>query len=169
MEDSNLYQNLIFLLQKCDTNTGKNAGWATAPFFLNDENNDSITINQIRDVNFSEVFPEDESLKFHMKLYVINKNVAQNLFGLDGTKLFHAIISHIASLAYENQELEINEVPLKLLVEIKFPILSNIYKKINKGVLEMHLEKFSMPNNQIYLYNPSITLSKDYLNKKLYD
>jgi hypothetical protein len=169
MEDSNLYHNLIFILQKCDTHTGENAGWATAPFFLTDENDDSITLKQIRDVNFSEVFPLDESLKFHMKLYVINKNVAQNFFGVDGIKLFHTLISHIASLAYENRELEINEVPLKLLVEIKFPILSNIYKKLHNGVLEMHLEKFSMPDNQIYLYNPSITLSKDYLNKKLYD
>lgn len=160
MDNKNLYNGLIFILERYDELTGESS-FATAPFFLIDETCDSITIKQIRDANFSQLLPPNYNGFLGMKLYVIKKNTLK--FPL--RKSFQTLIKHLIKLSLENRELEINGVPLEIVAYIDYPARADSYQKPKEGILEMRLEKFHMADNKVYLYNPSITLSKDYLNK----
>jgi len=159
MEDSNLYNGLIFIIEKYDCITGKSS-LATAPFFLINECDESITIKQIRDANFSALVSNEDNLI--MRLYVIRKDDVPD--DLRNGKFRDLIVRLICQICLGKSTKE-NFIDLLLLAKIRYSVSNNTYQNINQGIIGMVFEKMEMENNKVYLYNPSITLSKEYLLK----
>lgn len=169
MNDKNLYNDHIFIIEKrhFPSNT---IAFATAPFFLVDEDNESITIKQIRDANFSENCPPKGIFK--TRLYTIKKKKIHEQLPLNGLLLFRTLIRRLLEQLDDRTYLPLKydedfqkKYPLKLVAELNYPIMKDKYKKPRQGIIEMTFEKNKSNKGGIYLYNPTIKISKEYLRK----
>lgn len=154
------YKNYLFILEKYD---GKTSELATAPFFLSEEQT-TITIQQIRDANFSIITDSDNvGSKLRMRLYLIHKQdipVSIDSF----PKLIRKLLTENSS--YPKIELpmldkgSIDVIPKILFCEISYPIAQTNYQDIRENIVDMTFTRKTLDNGMLYLYNPIIVLSK---------
>ena len=101
---------------------------------------------------------------FRIRLYVVKKKDIQKIFPYKGYKLFRKFIDRLIDQGRNNfnQPLLVNNL-LEIVADIKIPVQSKKYSDVKQGIVDIRFIKNIMENGKIYLYNPSITLSKDYL------
>ena len=152
----------IFLIEKV-TNDGVGFALSTAPFFIDNDNNNTIILRQIRDANFSYVVDHNE--KIYMRLYRLSKAHAMNYHKCTEQQVFNQVIRKLISY-YPKQIMDFVDIyHIKLIKELSYKVgqenLSDIvFKKTSVDDIPSAY-KNSVPTNKIYLYNPSIILQKN--------
>jgi len=162
MEYMKYMDKYIFLIEKVSPN-GTGFALSTAPFFVDSETDSTLTLQQIRDANFSYVVEPTE--RIYMKIYRLSKMHAIKYHKCTEQQVFNQVIRNLIAY-YPNPIMDFQQLyNMKLIKEITYQVgyenLSDIvFKQTRVDDIPTGI-KSGPPTNKIYLYNPRITIQKN--------
>lgn len=177
-----VYKDNIFILEKYHPEKGGYA-FATAPFFVQDEDANMLMISQIRDANFSYIAEEGDTL--YMRLYTLKKSSVQKYINinLDGPHLFKKILGKLVEQLGKKRRYScdngdynplIDDIQFRLNFDVKL-IINFTYCVSSEPDTSIQLNRssqLSIPSSinftsrewkksgQYYMYHPIICINK---------